>query len=93
MTPNTSLAVEGSRRTLIWVEVMPSIGTEVGSAGVGSGVVEGRGAAEDGSVDVPGGGVIAGVISPCMLEAQPVPRSARVKALTAAMKRLDTIRF
>jgi hypothetical protein len=52
--PNTSLAVDGSVRTLIWVDVIPSTGVTVGvsAAGSGSGVSKGLAVAEGGNVAV-----------------------------------------
>ena len=41
--PSTSLAVEGSSRTLTWVDVIPSTGATVGVVGGGRGVCVGCG--------------------------------------------------
>jgi hypothetical protein len=38
MIPNISLAVDGSARTLSWVEVIPSTGVSAGRGGGGNGV-------------------------------------------------------
>jgi len=52
MMPNTSLTVDGSERTLICVDAIPSTGAVVGEGGGGSGVCEGGGVRVGGRVAV-----------------------------------------
>src|SRR5512132_586092 len=52
MIPKTLLAVDGSARTLIWVDVVPSTGATVGCGGGGRGVSVTLGLKVTGSVEV-----------------------------------------
>ena len=54
MIPKTLLAVEGSVRTLIWVDVVPSTGATVGCGGGGRGVSVTKEAKVTGNVEVIG---------------------------------------
>ena len=96
MIPSTLLAVEGSARTLIWVEVIPSTGVcaAVGCAGSGVSVCGGTevGVAVDGSVDVMIAGVGVKIVSSLSLELQPVYK--RIKTVKITLEnRMDTVRF
>ena len=92
--PNTLLAVNGSRRTLTWVVVIPSTGAIVGEGESGRGVSdEGTLTEGAGIVDVKAKIVGVGVISPCVLEPQPVPRRVKTKATSAALNRMNTMEF
>lgn len=61
--PSTLLAVDGSARTLIWVDVVPSTGATVGAGGGGSGVSDGTWVRVTGNVDVTGAAVAVDIIS------------------------------
>ena len=89
--PSTGLAVDGSRRTLIWVEVIPSTGGTVGWGEAGSEVCNGAGIIVPGSVEVMTGGVWVGIISPGMREVQLVLRIRITMAMLE--KRMDTAGF
>jgi hypothetical protein len=92
MIPSTSLAVDGSRRTLTWVDVVPSTGAVVGCGGGGRGVSLGRDVAAGCNVAVMGSEAGEGVDSSRMLESQPTLRKA--KTINAAMaNRIGTAGF
>jgi len=63
MIPNASLAVDGSARTLICVDAVPSTGAIVGWGGGGSGVSDGGGVREGGKVAVIMNGVDVDALS------------------------------
>ena len=52
MIPRTSLPVDGSERTLIWVEAIPSTRAIVAVGRGGSGVCDGSGVSVSGNVEV-----------------------------------------
>jgi len=87
------LAVEGSARTLIWVEVVPSTGIIVGAGG-GVTVSVGAGGRVAGSVKVITGGVGVDIgFSPSLnLGLQPVYKKIRRVKITLE-NRMDTIGF
>jgi len=91
ITPNTLLAVDGSLRTLTWVDVIPSTRVSVAGGEGSSGVSIGVGSREVGRVDVTANGVLVGVVPPCVLELHPVLKSD--KARKAAANRMDTVEF
>jgi hypothetical protein len=91
ITPNTLLTVDGSLRTLTWVDVIPSTRAGGDAGEVGSGVSVEADSREVGRVDVTGNGVLVGVIPPCMLEPQPVLKS--VNAMKTAANRMNTVEF
>jgi hypothetical protein len=95
MIPSTLLAVDGSARTLIWVDVIPSTAcTAVGCAGSGVSVGEGLGVSGTvtGSVEVMIKGVGVNVVSSLNLELQPVYK--RIKTVKITLEnRMDTVRF
>ena len=91
MMPSTVLAVDGSRRTLSCVEVMPSTGGTVGWGEGGRGVSDGASMVVAGRVEVRTGRVEVGIISPWASEAQLVLRIKMTMARRS--KRMDTIGF
>lgn len=81
--PSTSLAVEGSERTFNCVEVVPDAGATVAVGGGGSGVSEGRGVVEGGSVtEIMSGGVGVGK-SFRTLTLQPAARKLRMTRIVS----------
>jgi len=62
MIPSTFPAVDGSARTLICVDVVPSTGAIVGWGGGGSGVSEGRGVKVGDRIEVTGNAVGEGAM-------------------------------
>jgi hypothetical protein len=91
ITPNTLLTVDGSLRTLTWVDVIPSTRVSVAGGEGGSEVSVGDGSRDVGRVDVTANEVLVGVVPPCVLEPHPVLKS--VKASKAAANRMDTVEF
>ena len=91
ITPNTLLAVDGSLRTLTWVDVIPSTRGRVAGGEGGGGVSVGGDSRAVGRVDVTANGVLVGVVPPCVLEPHPVLKS--VNASKAAANRMDTVEF
>ena len=91
MIPSTVPAVDGSARTLIWVEVIPSTGETIGWGEGESGGSDGTSVIVADSVDVMTGEEWVGVVSPWTPEAQLVLR-IRIK-MTIREKRMDTAEF
>src|SRR5215211_7025216 len=91
MIPSTVPAVDGSARTLIWVEVIPSTGETIGWGEGESGGSDGTSVIVADSVDVMTGEEWVGVVSPWTAEAQLVLR-IRIK-MTIREKRMDTAEF
>jgi hypothetical protein len=89
--PSTALDVEGSARTLICVDVIPSTGVcvAVGCAGSGVAVCDGTGIWVAGNVKVATRAAGVDIISSLRLELQPVYR--RIKTLKITLEnRMDT---
>jgi hypothetical protein len=63
MMPSKFPDVDGSERTLIWVDEVPSTGATVGGGGSGSGVSEGTGVKVTGNVEVRSNAVEVGTAS------------------------------
>ena len=83
--------MDGSLRTLTWVDVIPSTGVSVAGGEGGSGVSVGAGSREVGRVDVTGNAVLTGVVPPCVLVLHPVLKSDNARK--AAANRMDTVGF
>ena len=91
--PSTLLAVDGSKRTLTCVVVIPSTGAMVGERVDGIGVWDGSSVEPAGKVDVWGRRVGVGVIPPWFVELQLLLKSAKEKATNAAVNRMNTMKF
>ena len=91
MIPSTVPAVDGSARTLIWVEVIPSTGETIGWGEGESGVSDEAVVIVPGSVEVITGNIWVGVISPWTPEAQLMLRIRITMAIPE--KRMDTEGF
>jgi hypothetical protein len=79
--PSTAPAVDGSARTLICVEAVPSTGTTVGWGGGESGVSVEGGVNVGGRVEVMTKAVGEGASCPRMLIPHPARRKARIKVM------------
>ena len=89
------LEVEGSARTLIWVEVIPSTGvarSAVGCAGIGVPISEGEGVWVAVAVKVIEKVVGVTIVSSLNLELQPVYKKIKTVQITLE-NRMDTTRF
>jgi len=94
MIPSTLLTVEGSARTLIWVDVTPSTGTcaAVGCEGSGAVVSEGAGVWVAGNIEVTMIAVGVNIVSSLRLKTQPVLKKTKTM-ITMPEERMDTGRF
>jgi hypothetical protein len=90
--PSTLLAVDGSARTLICVDVTPPTGPGVGVAGRGVTVSDAKVVLVTGSLEAVTRGVGVEMVSSLGLDLQPVYR--RIKTVKITLEnRLDTLRF
>ena len=94
MIPRTVLAVEGSARTLSWVEVIPSTGAGVGVGCAASGVTvfEGAGVRVAEVVERLTRGVRVDMVSSLVLDLQPVYKRIETVKITLE-NRLVTLGF
>jgi hypothetical protein len=90
--PSTLLAVEGSARTLTWVEVNPSTGVTVGWEGGARAVSEGACVRVAGIVEVLINGGWEGVASTRVSTPQPVLNKPRAMKTTVGI-RIGTLRL
>jgi hypothetical protein len=85
--PSTLLAVDGSARTLTWVDVIPSTGTIVGCRGGVRGVSVGIWAGFAGNVEGTSSGVAEGTFTSRIWASQPAIKKTRI--MEAAVENLS----
>ena len=90
MIPKTLPTVDGSERTLTWVDVVPTTGAAVGWGRGGSGVCDGAGVEEAGKVKVVNAGV--DVVNPSGVGPAPHPAPIRTRIEIEKRRVLDATR-